>query len=239
MSISPFLLIHICTAMVGLLSGAMAVVFPKGSGWHAAAGNVFFVSMLGMSSSAAYIATFLRPNHLNLMMGLLTFYLVATAWLAAKRRDGKIGLVDWGALLFILADGAAGVTWGLQAAASQAGTKDGMAPAFYFTFGTIALLCAAADIRMIVQGGFTGGRRIARHLWRMCFALWIAAMSLYPGQAKLFPKALRDTNLLIVPQLLLIVFTIWSLYRVLRRSKAKRRTQPDLATATQPKSVAA
>jgi len=238
MAISPFLLFHICAALVGLLSGAMAVVFPKGSGWHAAAGNVFFVSMLGMSSSAVYIATFLRPNHLNVMMGMLTFYLVSTAWMAARRRDGKTGLFDWGALLFVFADGAAGVTWGLQAAGSVAGTKDGMAPAFYFVFGTIALLCAVADIRMIAKGGFTGGRRIARHLWRMCFALWIAAMSLYPGQAKLFSKALRDTHLLIVPQLLLIVFTIYSLYRVLRRSTAKKKAQPAMATA-QPKSVAA
>ncbi len=205
---SPLLIVHICAAIVGLLSGAMAVLFRKGSGWHAAAGNVFFISMLCMSSSAAYIAAFMKPNRLNFMMGVLTFYLVATAWVAARRRDGKPGMFDWIALVLVFADGAAGWVWGVRAAAP-----------IYFVFGSIALLCAIADVRMILRGGYTGGRRIARHLWRMCFALWIAAMSFYPGQAKLFSKALRDTNLLMVPQFLLIGFMAFSLYRVLKRSK--------------------
>ena len=38
-------MIHICGAVVGLLSGFMAMTFRKGSGLHGAAGSVFFVSM--------------------------------------------------------------------------------------------------------------------------------------------------------------------------------------------------
>lgn len=229
------LLIHISAAVVGLLSGAMAVVFRKGSGWHAAAGNVFFVSMLCMSSSAAYVAAFLRPNRVNFMMGVLVFYLVATAWVAARRRDGKPGMFDGIALLLVFADGAAGWIWGFQAAGTATRSLDKMPAPFYFVFGSIALLCAVADVRMIARGGFTGGRRIARHLWRMCLALWIAGMSLYPGQAKLFSKAMRDTHLLTVPQFLLIGFTVFSLYRVLRANKRTRTsvavTQSSPATA--------
>jgi hypothetical protein len=220
---SPVLLLHISGAVVGLLSGAMAVLFRKGSGWHAAAGNVFFVSMLCMSSSAAYVAVFERPNRVNFMMGILTFYLVSTAWVAAKRRDGKPGLFDWVALLIVLADGLAGFVWGLMAASSSTGSLDKMPAPFYFVFGSIALLCAVADLRMIARGGYTGARRIARHLWRMCFPLWIAGMSLYPGQAKLFSKALRDTHLLTLPQWLLLAFMIFSLVRVLR-SRARKQS---------------
>jgi hypothetical protein len=153
------------------------------------------------------------------MGSVLTFYLVATAWVAAKRRDGKAGMFDLGALLFALAIVAAGATWGLEAASSRTGARDGYAAGFYFVFGSIALLFAASDVRMIVRGGVFGARRIARHLWRMCMALLFAALSFYPGQARLFPKWLRETNLLYVPAVLLVGAMLFSLYRVSIRKR--------------------
>lgn len=233
---SPLLLIHICGAVIGLLSGFLAMTLRKGSGLHAAAGNVFFISMLCMSSSGAYIAEFMRPNKANLLVAVLTFYLVATAWVTARRRDGKPGLFDRIALLLIFADGVGGVIWGIQAASSPRGLKDGMPAFLYFMFGSLALLCAALDVRMIRRGGFVGGKRIARHLLRMCFALLITTFSLYPGQARLFPASAR-TSLLYVPHVLLIGSMLLWTVRV-RRSKtdhAKRsmgeRTDPVFAEA--------
>ena len=225
---TSILLLHICGAVVGLLSGFLAMLFRKGSGLHAAAGNVFFISMLCMSSSAAYIAEFMRPNKANFLVAVLTFYLVATAWVAARRRDGKPGLFDRVALLVVLADGVGGWIWGLQAASSPRGLKDGMPAALFFIFGSIALLHAASDIRMIRRGG-VGAKRIARHLWRMSFALLITTLSLFPGQAKLFSAALRQTSLLYMPHVLLIGMIIFWLVRV-SRSKAGRRRGP-LASA--------
>ena len=35
--------------------------------------------------------------------------------------------------------------------------------------------------------------RIARHLWRMCFSLFIASGSFFLGQQQVFPEALRDS----------------------------------------------
>jgi uncharacterized membrane protein len=97
--------LHVCSAAVGLLSGFLTMAFRKGSGLHGAAGSVFFVSMLSASGAGACVAAFLRPNSGNVMGSVLTFYLVATAWVAAKRRDGKAGIFDLGALLFPLAVG--------------------------------------------------------------------------------------------------------------------------------------
>ncbi|MGA8764915.1 MAG: hypothetical protein WB562_18745 [Candidatus Sulfotelmatobacter sp.] len=57
----------------------------------------------------------------NILGGTLTFYLVATAWLTARRSDGKPGIFDWGALLVVLAIGAIQVTYGLEAATGQTG----------------------------------------------------------------------------------------------------------------------
>jgi len=223
MTLWPILLVHICAATIGLLSGALAMIFRKGGGKHGAAGTLFFVSMLVMTSTGAYIAAFLRPIALNVVVALLTFYLVSTGWRTAKRKTAGTDAFDLAAMLFVLTVGIAGTTFGFEAANSASGTKDHMPAAMYFVFGTIALLCAVADLRMIVRGGVAGARRVVRHLWRMCFAMLIATMSFYPGQAKLFSKAVRDTNLLFIPLVLVLGTMLFWLYRVRSRgSKAAR-----------------
>jgi uncharacterized membrane protein len=220
--LTPLLLLHVCSAAVGLLSGFTTMVLRKGSGLHGAAGTVFFVSMLSASGAGACLAAFIRPNNANLMGSTLTFYLVATAWVAAKRRDGQAGIFDLGALLFVLAIGVAGATWGFEAASSQTGLKDKYPAGFYFVFGSIALLFAASDIRMLVRGGVFGAQRIARHLWRMCTALLFATLSFYPGQGRLFPRWLRETNLLYVPAVLLFGAMLFWLYRVSIRKRVQQ-----------------
>lgn len=219
MLLHTLLIIHISAATIGLLSGFLAVALRKGSGRHGAAGTVFFVSMLVMTSSAAYIAAFLKPNRLNVIAATLTFYLVSTAWRAAKRREGGITAFDFGALLFILAVGLSGIYFGFAALNRPAGND--LPAMIYFIFGTGALLCAVTDIRMIGRGGFTGTPRIVRHLWRMCMALLIATFSFYPGQAKLFPLWLRQTNLLILPAILLFGTMIFWRVRYRRKRVAE------------------
>jgi uncharacterized membrane protein len=219
---SPLLLVHICAATVGLLSGFLTMVLRKGSGLHKAAGNIFFVAMLLMSSSAVYIATFLHPIRINVVVGLLTVYLVSTGWWAARRKDGPTGMFDAGALLFVAMVGILGVASGFEAANSAIGMLDGIPAALYFVFGIIGLLHAAGDVRMLVRRSLSGGQRIARHLWRMSFALLIATISLYPGQAKLFPMWFRETRLMFVPHVLLLGAIAFGLVRVRTPRRAQR-----------------
>ena len=218
---SPILLIHICGATVGLLSGFLAISFRKGSGWHAAAGNIFLASMLGMTASAAVIAAFIRPNMLNLVAGLLTFYLVATGWWTARRREGGTGIFDLAALLFVCAVGVAGVAFGLEGVNNPNGGRNGMPAGMYLVFGSVALLFAVSDVRMLVRGGVVGSKRIARHLWRMSLALLITTLSFYPGQARLFPKWLRATSLPYLPHVLLIGLMAFWMVRVLGRKRVQ------------------
>ena len=220
MPLTPLLLVHICGAVVGLLSGYLAMLVRKGSGLHEAAGRVYVVSMLTMSGAGAWIATFVHPVRINVVAALLTFYLVATAWWTARHRDGRTGRFDVAALLWISAVALLGIVSGFQAASSPTRVLDKVPAVGYFIFGSVALLHAVSDVRMLVRGGVTGGRRIARHLWRMCFALLIATFSLYPGQAKLFSREIRATNLLMVPHVLLIGAVLFSLVRVRRRRRA-------------------
>ena len=227
---TPLLLFHVFAATIGLLSGCLAMIFRKGSGLHGAAGSVFFVSMLSMSLSGAYISTFIRPIMLNVVVGLLTSYLVATAWWSARHREAQTGWFDRIAFLYVLSVGIAGITFGVQAVNSPTGAKNGIPSALYFVFGTIALLCALGDVRMFRRGGVSGTRRLVRHLWRMCFALLIALMSLYPGQARLFPKWLRETNLLVIPHILLIGALLFWLARMRSRRRAQQQ-QPAIVPA--------
>jgi hypothetical protein len=207
--------LHVFSAAIGLLSGFTAMVFRKGSGLHGAAGTIFFLSMLSASGAGMIITAFLHPNSGNLMGSVLTFYLVSTAWVAAKNREGKPGIFDLSALLIALAIGAAGATWGFQAASSQTGSKDGYAAGLYLVFGSIALLFAASDVRMLVRGGVFGAKRIARHLFRMCFVLLFALLSFYPGQGpRFFPKWIRVTNLPYVPHVLILGAMLLWLVRV-------------------------
>ncbi|MEY2602702.1 MAG: hypothetical protein QOH31_460, partial [Verrucomicrobiota bacterium] len=110
-----------------------------------------------------------------------TLYLIGTAWLTARRRDGETSRFDWIVLLIPLTLGA--LTWmnGLRVVRSGASSQDGVPVGMTFFMGSIMLLAAAGDIRMLVRGGVSGTKCIARHLWRMCFGLFIAAGSFFMG----------------------------------------------------------
>ncbi len=171
MAFSPVLFFHICAGALGLLSGGAAMSFRKGSRLHRTSGNVFFISMLSLSASGAYIAAFMKPNMGNVFGGVLTFYLVATGWLTVMRKEGETGPFEFCLLLVALAEGAGGLIFGWEAANSATGLMDGYPAVLYFVFGSVALSCAASDVRMFIRGGVSGAQRIARHLWRMCLAL--------------------------------------------------------------------
>jgi len=85
---------HISMGLVGILSGAAALTFRKGSRAHEMVGHVFFVSMLIMASMGATLAMTYSPNRGNVMGGGLTFYMVATAWATVRRKPGEIGRLE-------------------------------------------------------------------------------------------------------------------------------------------------
>jgi len=182
MPYSPILALHICGGTLGLLSGTAALFFRKGSPGHVLAGKVFVISMLTMAAGAMYLAIE-RNQPGNFWGGILTIYLIGTAWLTARRRDGETSKFDWAALLIPLAVGIMNWIVGLQKMQSPALAKDGVPSGMNLFMGSVLLLAAAGDIRMLLRGGLFGTQRIARHLWRMCFGLFIAAGSFFLGGA--------------------------------------------------------
>jgi uncharacterized membrane protein len=177
---SPLLPVHVAGGVVGLLSGTAALIFRKGGRWHVLAGKIFVASMLIMAAFAVYLAV-LKHQSGNIGGGILTFYLILTAWLTARRRDGQTSVYDWALLLIPLALGT--LTWlgGLQKMRSPVPPEDGVPAGMNFFMGTVMLLAGAGDLRMLLGGGVAGAKRVVRHLWRMCFGLFIAAGSFFLG----------------------------------------------------------
>lgn len=205
-----------------MLSGFLAVFLRKGSRGHNTAGKVFAASMLSMAAAGVYLAI-LKSQIGNILGGTLTFYLVGTAWLTARRHSEKPNAFDWSALLVVLSLASVELTFGLQAATSPTGLKYEYPPGPYFFLGSIAALATVGDIRMLVRGGISGTQRLARHLWRMCFALFIASGSIFLARQHLFPAFMRKTGMLFVLSFLPLALMIFWLIRV-RFAKAYKRT---------------
>jgi hypothetical protein len=186
-----------------------------------------------MSASATYMAATAPDGEvINVLMGILTFYLVTTSWLTARRRSGGTGVLEQVAPLVALGVGAGLAYYGLQASNSESGTLSGVSAVVYFVFCGVALLAAALDLRMILQGGVLGGQRVARHLWRMCAALFIAATSLFLGQQQVFPVAVRNSGLLPVPGLVVLGLLVFWLVRVLFTRAFTRVALPPVRLAS-------
>jgi len=136
MPYSPILIVHICAGTLGLLSGTAAMSFRKGFPRHVPAGRVFVISMLTLAVAAVYLAI-VRHQPNNIGGGILTFYLIGTAWLTARRRDGEASRFDWVVLLIPLALGI--VTWmnALKVVRSGASSQDGVPVGMSFFMGSV------------------------------------------------------------------------------------------------------
>lgn len=234
---SPVLVVHICAGTLGLVSGAAAMSFAKGSPGHVGAGRIFVFSMLTMAAGATYLAI-LKHQPGNIGGGIFTFYLILTAWLTARRAEGETRKLDGAALLIPLTLGVLTCFSGFEKLRAPGPSPDGVPVGMNFFLGSIMLLAAIGDARMLVRGGVLGTKRIVRHLWRMCFGLFIATGSFFLGPAnrplrllravgfrqELFRALLRQEVLLFLAVLPLLLLVFWVIRirftNVLRRLRA-------------------
>ena len=206
--------VHILGGSVSLFAGAAALWFRKGSNPHRAAGNIFFVFMLLMSGTGAYMS-YLNHESVSILAGLLTFYMVATGWATVKQAERTVGGFETVAMIAAFGIAAYGIILGLEAINSEDGRKDGFPAVIYLLFGGIAAIAALSDTSNIMRKGVAGAQRIARHLWRMSYAMYMAVSSFFLGQQQVFPEALRGSPILIAPVLIVIVLLFFWLIKVL------------------------
>jgi uncharacterized membrane protein len=212
--------LHVGGGMLGLVSGTIAIFARKGGRLHRAAGNVFVVSMLVMAVFADYLAIVV-PDHVNLVIGTFAFYLIGTAWLAVRRKQGAIGWPEKAAFAVILCLLAPFALLSFQLAfgfapflTSTVAFKGPVLIAIY-GFTLVTAIAAFSDARVIWAGGISGVPRIARHLWRMCLGLTLAAGSAFTnGLPRLLPAPHHVTAIFFLPQFIPLGLMIFWLIRV-------------------------
>lgn len=208
MMYTEILAVHIGMGTLGVLTGAAALLFRKGSGPHRVAGTVFVLAMLPMAATASILET-MKPEPGSVVGGLMTIYFIATAWVAGRRKDGETGVFE---IIAVLAALALAVVFAMGAYALATGAMKPPNPIFPYVFYGISgamALAAVADLSVIWRAGLSGAQRIARHLWRMCFGLFIAVGSFAAQGAKVLPPGVGLRVLLVSMILILGVMIFW------------------------------
>lgn len=206
--------VHILAGMLALLFGYFSLFAKKGATVHRKAGMGFVIAMIVMSLSGALIAT-AKPDRGSIIAGLLTFYFVITGLMTVKQvpnhRRVQIVMMVAGFSLGLFAIWAG--SWLAQRGRPEA------APMFLFSAMSIG--GAIGDARMLRAGGIEGKARIKRHLWRLCFAMWVAAASFFWGPPNRVPEIIRIPALLPIPVLTPIAVMFYWLWRMRGRKEVK------------------
>ena len=213
--------LHIGAGTLALVSGTVAAIATKGGRVHRAAGTVFFVSMLVMAAFAAYLAVVIPNQLVNVFIATFTVYLVATAWMTVRRKDSAAGLSEKIALVVALilcapfAILSFQLATGLPPLFNSAVPFKGPVLIAIYSFTAVLVIAVSGDAKVVLAGGISGAPRIARHLWRMCLGLTLAAGSAFTnGLARFLPGPYHVPLAFFLPQFLPLGLLIFWMIRV-------------------------
>ena len=206
--------VHVVAGTIAILTGYVALFAFKGAKVHRKSGVIFTGAMLVMSLSGAVMAIGHAGAAVNIPAGLVTAYLIATAYAAVQPSSLRLRAFERAAMIAAFGFGAVSI------AIAASGTQGGFTIPL-FMFGLIALLGANGDRRMLRAGGLQGAPRLKRHLWRMCTGLFVAAASFFLGPPARVPEPLRLPPFRLVPLLALAAMAFW-LWRLRAGRKAAR-----------------
>ena len=215
--------IHIAAGGLAMVLGAVALIVKKGGTLHRRSGLLFVYAMLVMGFSASILGFLKSPPDGNVFAGFMTAYFVGTALTTVRPVSPSTRRIDVAAL---------GVAVGLalvNIVAGVSGFFNGVPFLMYFFFATLWIVAARSDLRILRFGAPRGGPRLARHLWRMCFALFIAAGSFFSIRArvaKILPEPFTTGPMRALPILLLFGAMFYWLWRVRSRRTLPLREVP-------------
>jgi uncharacterized membrane protein len=220
---------HVAMGVAALVAGYIAIAARKGGTWHRRSGTVFVYAMIAMALTAIGIALYKGKGDIG--AGGLTVYLVFTAWTTVKPLPAGRRPADVALMLVAFLFAAAGYAKGFAALDRPGNHIDGVPAGMIFFMNTIVLLAAIGDARMIFAGGVQGTRRLARHLWRMCFGLFIASGSFVAQLAMMkgMPVWMRSVPVMVLLGSAPLVVLLYWLWRVrLRQNVRGLMTTKDL-----------
>ena len=224
------LAVHFAAGLVSIVAGTIALSAAKGGRLHKRSGLVFTWAMVALGLTAAGIGTYEKVPS-QVFAGLLAAYLVFTGMTTVKPLPGIGQRVNVALMLLAFAYAvtnlyAGSVEW-LDPTVAVVGRPRVVPP---LVIGGVMLLAAIGDLRALRAGGLRGSRRLARHLWRMCFGLFIATGSFFLGQMRFIPEPVRIVPVLLVLGFAPIAFLFYWMWRV----RVRGRLTGIVVGATQP-----
>jgi uncharacterized membrane protein len=213
---------HIAGGAAGIATGAIAIASRKGGKIHRAVGKAFFGVMLVCYVVATAVAPFLdEGQRTNTIAGLMALYLLLSGWAAAQRPEITAGVWQVVGLIAALTIGGAGALFMQMGLSDPTGTIDGSPPQAFVLFMVAGLFAAAGEINVLARRKLSGPARVSRHLWRMCFSLFIASGSFFLGQMQLLPDWMISSQAYLLMALFpVLAMLIWLvLVRIPRRRK--------------------
>jgi uncharacterized membrane protein len=209
--------VHIIAGGLAMVLGAVALVTSKGATLHRKSGLLFIYAMLTMGFSGSILALRLSLTNMNVLGGFMAAYFVVTALTTVRPASACTRWLNWTALLVVIALSVIDIVLGFKAFNSPHGVLNGVPFFMLFFMATITALAAVGDVRMLRLGTLPAAQRLARHLWRMCFALFIAAGSFFSIRqrvAKILPEPFTTPFMRALPVLLIFVAMFYWLWRV-------------------------
>ena len=212
--------IHVAAGGLAIVFGAVALSVKKGGTIHRRIGLLFVYAMLVMGVSASILAFRKSPTDPNVFGGFMTAYFVGTALTTVRPVSPWTRRLNVAMLAIPVGLALSGIVQGVKAFNSPGGFFNGVPFVMHFFLATVMILAATGDVRIMRFGVPRGRPRLARHLWRMCFALFIAAGSFFSVRervAKILPEPFTTAPMRALPILLLFGAMFYWLWRVRRR----------------------
>ena len=208
-SVTLLLPIHVAAGGLALVLGAVALSVKKGGTIHRRSGLLFVYATLVMGISASILG--------NVLGGLMPVYFVGTALTTVRTVSPWTRRINVAALTVAVGLALVDIVGGVKAFNSPRGFLNGVPFLMFFFLAAVMILAATGDVRIMRFGMPRGGPRLARHLWRMCFALFIAAGSFFSVRervAKILPVPFTTAPMRALPILLLFGAMFYWLWRV-------------------------
>ena len=209
--------IHIAAGGLAMVLGAVALSVKKGSTLHRRSGMLFVCSMLVMGGTASILGFLKSPTDGNVFAGMMVAYFVGTAVTTVRPASAWSRGFDRAGMIVAFGLGSLDIAAGVEASRLPGGVRNGVPFFMLFFIGAIMLMAAIGDLRVMLSGMPRGGRRLARHLWRMCFATFIAAGSFFSIEArvaKILPAPFTSWPMRLLPIVLLFGAMFYWLIRV-------------------------
>lgn len=218
--------VHIVAGGLAIVLGGIALLASKGGMLHRKSGLLFVYAMvtMGISGSILALRNGFNPNVLG---GLTSAYFAITALTAVRPVSAWSRRLDLGAMALAFGIALVEIGIGVSVVGSRHLTINGVPVAMLFFLATITLLAGSGDVRVMRSGHFRGAPRLRRHLWRMCFALFIAAGSFFSIRArvaKILPEPFLSAPMRALPVALVFAAMFYWLWRV--RGRVSVRAQP-------------